>query len=556
MSDDLKEKRRKQAQPKRSHGGMELDFSATPDADGDVRTRTIQTTKPTALRRTNDYENALEKTDIKPCELCGRVYRRHVFQRDSCDLGSEVPLQLCACSVPDLGDLQPTLKNTSEKDNRKYKCAECGKAFKFKHHLKEHVRIHSGEKPYECSKCKRRFSHSGSYSSHLNNRKCIPIDSLSHRRINKDETQKGQNSSQGPYDPKNKKWLIYSPVSGSFTQSQLAYLAHDIDSLYKSDERFSIDTRLCTLNTNLEQAPDSLDPTSGWWNSLQHIQVDANGRSGGDQVIEFSSPYPICLQRPIMQTSDSQGAVYSTEALLFRHRSQSSMTRNNTILSALHQRQLHNDNSVGTTASALIWCPDASPRKCFKETFPSNRNSETKQDNDMGISSLPNLSESLEIVKCPGMPGSCPSNELCGCEMRMLPSCNQFVFSPFQRDVQIEPLDLSVPKQSKTTTVFDIEPLRDEHNKFNQQHSISVLRYDELQAKALNMPYFLPSVPHSVFESHHPLPYMSHNFHGLYLYPLVNYMNGNKVPEMPMMKKDFMSVVSSLHFFYDEEKSN
>uniref|UniRef100_A0A915PQA3 C2H2-type domain-containing protein n=1 Tax=Setaria digitata TaxID=48799 RepID=A0A915PQA3_9BILA len=34
---------------------------------------------------------------------------------------------------------------------RKFKCSECPKAFKFKHHLKEHIRIHSGEKPFQNS---------------------------------------------------------------------------------------------------------------------------------------------------------------------------------------------------------------------------------------------------------------------------------------------------------------------------------------------------------------------------------------------------------------------
>lgn len=57
-------------------------------------------------------------------------------------------------------------------DLRKFKCPECGKAFKFKHHLKEHIRIHSGEKPFECANCGKRFSHSGSYSSHMNSKKC------------------------------------------------------------------------------------------------------------------------------------------------------------------------------------------------------------------------------------------------------------------------------------------------------------------------------------------------------------------------------------------------
>lgn len=39
----------------------------------------------------------------------------------------------------------------------------------------------SGEKPYECSNCKKRFSHSGSYSSHISSKKCIGLISINGR---------------------------------------------------------------------------------------------------------------------------------------------------------------------------------------------------------------------------------------------------------------------------------------------------------------------------------------------------------------------------------------
>ncbi|XP_077525241.1 Zn finger homeodomain 1 isoform X3 [Amblyomma americanum] len=75
----------------------------------------------------------------------------------------------------------PALPQPSVDENaalRKFKCPEpsCGKAFKFKHHLKEHIRIHSGEKPFECQHCFKRFSHSGSYSSHMTSKKCLIVN--------------------------------------------------------------------------------------------------------------------------------------------------------------------------------------------------------------------------------------------------------------------------------------------------------------------------------------------------------------------------------------------
>ncbi|XP_026104400.1 zinc finger E-box-binding homeobox 1-like, partial [Carassius auratus] len=141
--------------------------------------------------------------------------REHVKFCQDRDGGDSV-CPLCGYSTPHRAQMEHHLTlhsqthqkspmSESGSENRKFKCNQCGKAFKYKHHLKEHLRhsqrnrdqnipatdssrnstphakvddvkylcFSAGEKPYECSSCKKRFSHSGSYSSHLSSKKCL-----------------------------------------------------------------------------------------------------------------------------------------------------------------------------------------------------------------------------------------------------------------------------------------------------------------------------------------------------------------------------------------------
>uniref|UniRef100_A0A8C5MSU9 C2H2-type domain-containing protein n=1 Tax=Leptobrachium leishanense TaxID=445787 RepID=A0A8C5MSU9_9ANUR len=528
---------------------VEKHLQTEPDVnERDDGTLTFQITQQNAQCGANENK----RTSTKSCELCGKNYRRDVADKNTHDAMDEVPYYLCACSIPDEKDLK--MKKT-EKENRKFKCTECGKAFKFKHHLKEHIRIHSGEKPYECSKCKRRFSHSGSYSSHLNNRKCFPTDIVassdssavlscsSHQTDSKGEKQTDQYNQPSSHDPGFRNWLIYSPT-GSITKPHMTWLTEDINSLYGSIERLSIDMKLGHMSRNVLHAPAPWCLGNAWCNNLQHIQV-------GD------APFPVCLQSPKVPTNDIRCTMYPSETLIVRHQSQSSVMDND-ILSTLYQREFNDCHLIESLGNGSF-----SSRKCFKEIYDGFLCSEEKTGRSpIVIARDHSPTPLIEMGECPG-----PQNydfRLCESGLKVLSEHIRPIASPCNsvlQEPQIEPLDLSMPKLSRRSPkAMDTDSITDANSKIKklktvEHDSISLLRYDESQTEAVKAPYFFPSVLHNIIQNHHPIHFTSHNIHGLHLYPLMSSLYGDKQSEMPEITMDLISAEKIFNIASEDDSS-
>ncbi|KAM3936144.1 zinc finger E-box-binding homeobox protein zag-1-like [Leptodactylus fuscus] len=544
MSEDLKEKRRKQAQPKRSQADsheqphQEMEISSRIEKDEEERGSMTPLTLPSPIALKSDTNGCIapaQRPDLKSCGHCGRDYK--LMDNGLQTLDST--LNTCHCRDISQQDLQTTVKNMTE--NRKFKCMECGKAFKFKHHLKEHFRIHSGEKPYECSKCKRRFSHSGSYSSHLNNRKCFPtkdstsaVPPLMHSCSLPGGLDFGSkyNDQFKPQHSHSKNWLIYHPIAEPLSSSHVTWCNHDFNVTPGSVENISLDMAL---------SPQLENPSGLWhfgndcWKNLQQI---GSSRWSEDDIRHWDS-----LKKHEMDHQIAQCIKYQPERLFpGRHYE----TEQNAQSLSLYHKDLPTE-TIGKNSVVYTHTPQ---RKSSIENLETEKEQQATKVNGYDQSLSPKCPRNLLSPACrlkTSMP--CQSTQLCSSELVKSNSI-QSVYAPYNsvpKSPQIEPLDLSVPKvhsNSHMRTVLSEETIKMANSTFRSKSSRPDLcsPCTEPQHGSGNLTCFLPDVLHNLIQSRYPFLHINHSFSGLSFCPFINCFYENQPNILARRSEEFTTM--------------
>lgn len=100
-------------------------------------------------------EKELEELKNLPCDICGSTFKtKHQIHchKKAVHLDAPEVCDICGNVYKNQLALRAHKKRHDEK-NRKYACNDCGRSFFNSSLLKQHIRIHTKEKPFKCPMC-------------------------------------------------------------------------------------------------------------------------------------------------------------------------------------------------------------------------------------------------------------------------------------------------------------------------------------------------------------------------------------------------------------------